>query len=330
VPTAPDLGTSCAACGTRIGPSLLACPACHGLLYADRLKQLARDAEQASAGGAPSAALAAWREARDLLPEGSRQRAVVDARIAGLSTAVDRGAHPARPQSAWGWLLVAAGLVAGKAKLLLTGLTKASTVLSMLLAMGVYWAAWGWKFAGGFVLSIFVHEMGHVSALRRFGIRATAPMFLPGVGAVVRFQQDMAPIEQARVGLAGPLWGFGAALAALAVAYGTGSALSAAIAHTGAWVNLFNLLPIIPLDGGRGFKALDRGQRMATLPVIAGAWYASGEGLLVLLLLVALFRAFETTSGVRDARSYAEYAGLVVGLSLVVRASASLAVVASP
>jgi Zn-dependent protease len=307
---------------------MLACPACHGLRHADRLKELARDAERASAAGEATAALAAWREARDLLPEGSRQRAVVEARVAALSAAIDRGARPAPPRTAWGWLVLAAGLVAGKAKLLLAGLTKASTLLSMLLAMGVYWAAWGWKFAGGFVVSIFVHEMGHVAALRRFGVRATAPMFLPGVGAVVRFGQDMAPIEQARVGLAGPLWGFGAALAALALAYGTGSPLAAAIAHAGAWVNLFNLLPIIPLDGGRGFKALDRAQRVATVPVIAGAWYATGEGLLVLLLLVALFRAFETaTSGVRDARSYAEYAGLVVGLSLLVRASMLLAVV---
>jgi Zn-dependent protease len=328
VPTAPDLGTACASCGARIGPSLLACPACLRLVHAERLQELARRAEEASAAGDPSAALAAWREARDLLPPGSRQRIVVDQKVAALSTAVDRGARPARPRTAWGWIVAAAALVASKAKLLLVGLTKASTLLSMILAMGLYWAVWGWRFAAGFVASIFVHEMGHVAALQRFGIRATAPMFLPGVGAVVRFRQDMAPAEEARVGLAGPLWGFGAAVVALGVAYGTGSPLWAAIAHAGAWVNLFNLLPIVPLDGGRGFRALDRGQRLATLPVLAAAWYATGEGLVALLLIVALIRALEATSGARDVRSWVEYAGLVAGLTLVGAAAAPLARVA--
>src|SRR3989454_12639768 len=81
----------------------------------------------------------------------------------------------------------------------------------MLLSAGVYWAAWGWKFALGVVLSIYVHEMGHVQALQRYGIKATAPMFIPGVGAVVRLKQYPAsPREDARVGLAGPLGGLGA------------------------------------------------------------------------------------------------------------------------
>src|SRR2546430_4861243 len=78
----------------------------------------------------------------------------------------------------------------------------------MLLSAGVYWTIWGWKFALGVVLSIYVHEMGHVQALQRYGIKATAPMFIPGVGAVVRLKQYPADRrEDARVGLAGPLWG---------------------------------------------------------------------------------------------------------------------------
>src|SRR5439155_143942 len=83
----------------------------------------------------------------------------------------------------------------------LLGLTKASTLFTMLLSAGVYWAAWGWKFALGVVLSIYVHEMGHVQALQRYGIKATAPMFIPGVGAVVRLKQYPASPRDARVGL---------------------------------------------------------------------------------------------------------------------------------
>jgi Zn-dependent protease len=309
---------ACVGCGHALSPALLSCPACHRLVHADRLRALAATAA-AQTADRPSDALGAWREARELLPAGSRQRTVIDARIVELSKRVDAGATATtqRPRGGWGSLAATGALVASKAKLFLVGLTKASTLLSMLLAFGVYWTAWGWRFAAGFVGSIFVHEMGHVSALRRFGIRATLPMFLPGIGAVVRVQQGMAPSEEARVGLAGPLWGCGAAIVALAVSAATASPLWAAIAHTGAWVNLFNLLPIVPLDGGRGFRALDRSQRLATLPAIAAAWYATGEGLLVLLLLVAAARSFESTATHRDPKALTQYVGLVLVLSLV-------------
>src|SRR5262249_21773650 len=106
-------------------------------------------------------------------------------------------------------------LALGKAKFLLLGLAKASTFFSMILSLGVYWAAWGWKFAVGLIVSIYIHEMGHVAALRGFGIKASAPMFIPGLGAVVRMQQMPGdPRQDARVGLAGPIWGLGAAIAA--------------------------------------------------------------------------------------------------------------------
>jgi len=317
---------SCPACGTRIGVTFLACPNCQRLVHADRLTRLAADAEAATASGTLSEALRAWREARDLLPSGSRQRGAVEERIEKLSRVVGAGGERAapRPRTAWGWIVAAAALVAGKAKLLLVGLTKAGTFLSMLLAFGVYWTIWGWQFAGGFVASIFVHEMGHVAALSRFGIRATAPMFIPGVGAVVRFHQDMAPGQEARVGLAGPLWGCGAAAVALALAAATGSRLCAAIAHAGAWVNLFNLLPVVPLDGGRGFRGLDKGLRLATLPAIAGAWYLTGEGLLLLILILAFVRALEATATARDTAVYVEYVGLVAALTLLATAAAFL------
>src|SRR2546422_10258388 len=101
--------------------------------------------------------------------------------------------------------------------------------------------------------------MGHVQALQRYGIKATAPMFIPGVGAVVRLKQYPAsPREDARVGLAGPLWGLGAAAAAHAAYIGTGGGVWAAIAHFCARGNLFKPVPRLQLDGGGGFPALPR------------------------------------------------------------------------
>jgi Zn-dependent protease len=178
-----------------------------------------------------------------------------------------------------------------KAKFLLLGLTKASTLFSMLLSMGVYWAAFGWPFAVGLVLSIYVHEMGHVYLLTRYGVKASAPMFIPGMGAVIRVQQSFTdPRQDALVGLAGPLWGLGAAIMALVLGTATGLPYFLAIARLGAWINLFNLIPIWQLDGGRAFRALGRSGRWFALAAIAVAWSFSEESLLILLLMGGVFR----------------------------------------
>jgi Zn-dependent protease len=308
----------CRGCGGEIAPSLLSCPACHRLVHADTLKGLAADAERAAAAGDPTGALRAWREALDLLPPGSRQHQAVSEKVQALSAQIgpspaQMGSPPAaipetggshRPQvlKRAGPLGVVALLlwkfkfalafVLTKGKLLLIGLTKATTLLSMLLSLGVYWAAWGWKFALGVVVSIYIHEMGHVAQLERFGIKASAPMFIPGFGALVRLKQHPASeAEDASVGLAGPLWGLGASLAAYGVFLVTALGIWAAIAQWSARINLFNLLPIWQLDGGRGFHALSRGQRWIVVSAIGLAWFVTHEGLLGLLLIGATFTA---------------------------------------
>jgi len=109
-----------------------------------------------------------------------------------------------------------------KGKLLLLGLTKISTLASMLAFFAVYWSLFGWRFALGFVMSIYIHEMGHVMALRRYNIAASAPMFIPFFGAFVRMKQYPGNVgEDARVGLAGPIWGLGSAVAAWLAALAT-------------------------------------------------------------------------------------------------------------
>ncbi len=221
----------CPQCGSDVAPGLLACPGCQRLVHAETLRALAKEAEQSTAEGRHSEGLARWRQALDLLPPESRQHAAIQDKVRELSGLAEATVPPmpaAPPHgSVWArWLapLGAAGLVIWKlkfilvfaltkAKLLLLGLTKLPTLLSMLFAFGVYWTAWGWKFALGLIASIYVHEMGHVFALTRYGIRASAPMFIPGLGAFVRMEQYPAgPREDARVGLAGPLWGLLAAV----------------------------------------------------------------------------------------------------------------------
>jgi Zn-dependent protease len=339
-----------------VAPGLLCCPVCQRLTHSDRLKELAREADLATQEGRLPDALFAWRSALELLPPGSRQHVTIAARIAELGRQVDAApAHASgQPQPGAGARasgshhpgslgkagLAGAGtlglllwkfkfvvvLLLTKAKFLLLGLTKASTFLSMLLSMGFYWTAFGWPFAVGLVLSLYVHEMGHVYLLRRYGVKAEAPMFIPGLGAMIRLRQAFTdPRQDALVGLAGPLWGLGAALVALVAGMATGAPIWFAIARLGGWINLFNLIPIWQLDGGRAFRALGRSGRWFAVLAIAVAWSLSEEPLLVLLMLGGVFRTLTDTPPPHSDRQVLwQYVFLVAVLSALTRLPVAL------
>jgi Zn-dependent protease len=324
----------CPQCGVELPPNLLVCPSCHALVHAAELKTLAGEAEAATAAGNYSDALANWRSALELLPPASAQHGVISARVNELVQRLERPTQAELPKKPkWankGGVLGAIGLVLWKlkfvvlfvltkAKLLLLGLTKAGTFFSMLLSLGVYWSLWGWKFALGFVLSIYVHEMGHIYQLRRYGIKSTVPMFIPGLGAVIRSKlYPVTPHEEARVGLAGPIWGTFAAGFCYAIFLLTGSGAFAPIARFGAWVNLFNLLPVWQLDGSHAFKALSKLERAIVAAVMLAMFLITKDGLLLLLIIVAAFRCFEKTAPQkRDSAILTEFAFLVVTLSLL-------------
>ena len=323
-------------CGTDVAPGILACPACHRFVHAASLRQFQQQAEAAALAGDVEAELGAWRLALALVPPDSRQHAAIEQRITVLSEAALKSPSHASPRWKSLGVLGTAGLLAWKfkflvvalatkGKLLLLGLTKASTVFSMLLSFGVYWTAWGMWFAAGIVASIYVHEMGHVAALRRFGIPATAPMFVPGLGAFVRLRaQHLSPKEDARIGLAGPVWGLGAAVAALAAGVAGGGPLWLAIARTGAWLNAFNLLPVWQLDGSRGMAALSRFDRWIVAATFVAGWAIAADGLFVLLALAAAARSgFKDGSESSDRRVLALFMFLILTLAVVFRLSSA-------
>ena len=347
----PLVAQLCAACGSEIAPTLLSCPSCHRLVHAERLKELAADAEASEKAGALSAALASWNKTVSLLPAESRQHAIVADRIAMLGRRVEAVPKPPGESSsiaphaageassskrwsggavsglaatlalaAWKFKFLAV-LLLTKGKILLLGLTKASTFLSMFVSIGVYWTVFGGWFAAGLVLSIYVHEMGHVVALARYGIHAGAPLFVPGLGAFIRLRQELTdPKQDARVGLAGPFWGLAAALACLAAYVVTRLPVLAALAQFGAIINLFNLLPIWHLDGGRAFRSLNRSQRWLAVAAIAAAWAVTDEGLLVLLLLGGIARTVtDKPSDKPDGAVAGQYAFLVWILAALTR-----------
>jgi len=128
---------------------------------------------------------------------------------------------------------------------------------SALVSVVAYALFWGWSFAVGFVLLLFVHEMGHVIQLRREGIKASAPYFIPFLGAVVManlWSGDA--LREARVGLAGPVLGTIGSALCVPLYLLTGNDLFLALAYVGFLLNLINLMPVLPLDGGRAMAAM--------------------------------------------------------------------------
>jgi Zn-dependent protease len=177
-----------------------------------------------------------------------------------------------------------------KFKFLTTGLTA-------LVSIGAYALLFPWQFAVGLVVLIFIHEIGHVIVLRRYGVAATAPVFIPFMGAFIGMKQlPKNATMEAYVGLGGPVIGSLGAFAAYFVYRATGHELWLVLAYIGVILNLFNLLPIMPLDGGRIAGAISR-------------WiWVAGYGLAVLvmlirpspiLLLVLVFGAGETWNAIR-------------------------------
>ena len=211
-----------------------------------------------------------------------------------------------------------------KGKFLLLGLTKMGTLLTMLASLGVYWAIYGWAFALGLVVSIYIHEMGHVAAIRRYGFPASAPMFIPGFGAFIQLRGiRLPPIPEARVGLAGPLYGLGAAVAALGMYYATHANIWAVIAHFGAIINFFNLIPVWQLDGSRGLRSLTRAQRGIVLAAALGLWMITSAPMLLLIAAGCTYRLFTRdwqTEPDRD--GLMQFLGLLAALSVVAALSA--------
>jgi Zn-dependent protease len=137
------------------------------------------------------------------------------------------------------------------------------------------------------------------------------------LGAVIRLRQTFInPREDARVGLAGPIWGCGAALVYATAFLLTGQPIWGALARVGAWINLFNLIPFWQLDGSRAFHSLTRPQRWLAVTAVATAWAFTEEGLLIVLMAVGAYRAaLDRPAGEPDAGALFQYIALVAILS---------------
>lgn len=175
------------------------------------------------------------------------------------------------------WLFAAGKL----GKLLATGGT-------MLLSMLAYTWLFGWKYAAGFVLLMFVHEMGHYLAARERGIPAGLPMFIPFVGAWTSLDKMPHDAEtEAWIGFAGPLVGTLGAMACYWLARETDSRLLLALAYSGCMLNLFNLIPLAPFDGGRITAIISPKVWFAGVPLLAALFFYRPSPMLILMPVLA-------------------------------------------
>ena len=168
-----------------------------------------------------------------------------------------------------------------------------TTSASMLLSVGAYALIWGLPFAAGFVALLFLHEMGHYIQLRREGVTPSGMLFIPFLGAVIGSRSlGGSAIAEARVGLAGPILGSLAAAALIPVAIVTGNEMFQALAFTGFFLNLFNLLPVVPLDGGRAMAAMAPWMWFVGLAGLVGLAFVFPNPILLLILLFGVLETY--------------------------------------
>ena len=253
----------------------------------------------------------------------------------------ERGYEPVRPRSGLVDLLrklaaplIALGFLVVKFGGLLLKLKVVTTGASMLVSVAAYAWLWGLPFAIGFVLLIFVHELGHVLELRRQGVPASAPLFIPFLGAVIGMKElpDDA-WKEARVALAGPILGSVGAAVCWIAAEATGSELLMGLAFVGFLLNLFNLIPIVPLDGGRAAGALHPAVWFLGLLLMIGLVVVNPNPLLLIIVILGGLDLWNRWRGREEAGDYYRlsvgqrvtvgvvYLGLVVALGLAMSAT---------
>jgi Zn-dependent protease len=171
------------------------------------------------------------------------------------------------------------------------------TVGTMLLATGVYAIVFGWRYAVGIVAMLLVHEMGHYLAARQRGLDVGLPTFIPFVGAWVELKQRPHDAEtEAYIGLAGPMLGTVGAIGAYFLARNYGTSWLLAVAYTGFLINLINLIPLPPMDGGRVTAVLSPRIWLLGVPIIGLLlWFHFS----MILLLVAILAAPHVLAALR-------------------------------
>ncbi len=293
--SAPAPITNCPECTLWLPPGTLACPECHAIVYGRYLRRIAEIAGQQEQASQWGEARQTWQQALAWIPAGTTQAEAVQSHVAQIDARTHSDdARKAKWTKRLGPLAPAAFFLL-KAKSILFALFKLKFLFSFLAFFGFYWLLFGWRFGLGFTVAILIHESGHYVAARRRGLKVDLPLFIPGLGAYVRWYNEGVSVETlSAIALAGPLYGLFVGLAFLGVALKTGSNLFLALAYTTAFLNLLNLIPVLGLDGAQAAHALNRLQRGLIAASCVVLFFVLHEGI---YLFVAAGMAWRTFRG---------------------------------
>ncbi len=286
---------NCHNCGAPLALGVVVCAQCHALVHSEELVRITGSAKALEEQGDLVKSREAWQTALPLLPTDSTQAEWIRGHVYKLEIWA-KNAPPAKPKYVWakrlGPLAPIAILLAKSQALLLT-LFKLKFLFSLVAFMAIYWQLFGAKFGIGFVLLILVHEMGHYIDIRRRGLPADMPIFLPGLGAYVRWQAlGVTRQTRAEVSLAGPLAGLIGAIFCAAMWWYTRSGIWAALARSSAWLNILNLTPVWIFDGGQAANALSRVERVLVLIACLALWAYVQEWVFVIVAAGVVYRLF--------------------------------------
>jgi Zn-dependent protease len=291
----PELIRNCTRCSRELPAGATECENCHALVHASQLERIAAEAKALENKGELRQAREQWLMSLPLLPRSSKQAAWIRDHALALDLAADRQQAP-ESENKWAQKLGPVGpiaIVLAKSKAVLAAVFKLKFLLSFVAFFGIYWALYGAAFGIGFAILILVHEMGHFIDVKRRGLPAEMPVFLPGFGAYVKWRALGVSLEtRAAVSLAGPLAGAIAAIVCSIVWFKTGSGVWAALARTGAWLNVLNLIPVWSLDGGQAALALSKLERIGLLTICIAIWLIFGQSLFFLVAAGAGYRVF--------------------------------------
>ena len=272
---------------------MLACPACHALIHAADLNALSREAKALETKGDFAQAREVWQRSLAMLPHDSKQADWVHAHLRSIEAHAS-APEPVKPTHPWARRLgplAPVALLLAKSKGLLLAVFKLKFLFSFLSFLAIYVAMFGWRFGVGFAVSILIHEMGHFIDIKRRGLPAEMPVFLPGLGAYVKWTGlGVTKRQVAQIALAGPLAGWIAAAGCFIVYTYTHDPLWAALARSGAVLNLMNLIPVWVLDGGKAASSLGQVERAALLAAALAIWLISWQPIFFLVAAGAAFR----------------------------------------
>jgi len=318
----PQVITNCPRCRREVAASALICEQCNALVHSEQLTQLSKHAKFLEEHGDLLQARDAWLSALPLLPPNAKQAEWIQQHTRDLQNDAARAPVP-KQENQWARKigpLAPIAVILAKSKGLLA-LFKLNFLLSLAGFIAVYWKLWGAKFGVGFAILILIHEMGHFIDIKRRGLPADMPVFLPGLGAYVRWQGLGVTLEtRAAISLAGPLAGLISAAACAVIYFKTGNPLWGGLARAGAWLNVMNLIPIWVLDGGQAASALSKMERLILLTGSLALWLLLRENVFFLVALGALWRSFSKDLPAHSSPRMMTYFLLVMtGLGLVMR-----------